>query len=47
MLEHDPHEGGVVIAGDAYPFDSRTPHRFRNVDDRPCEVVSACPPLYL
>lgn len=30
--------------GDAYYFDSRTPHRFRNLGDEPCEVVSACTP---
>ncbi len=49
MLEHQSHEGGVVIsgelevtvgdevrvlkAGDAYLFDSRVPHRFRNLSD--------------
>nr|WP_185985711.1 cupin domain-containing protein [Aureimonas mangrovi] len=37
----------ILKAGDAYLFDSRTPHRFRNVHDRPCEVVSACSPPYL
>lgn len=31
-------------AGDAYQFDSRLPHRFRNVADEVCEVVSACTP---
>lgn len=30
--------------GEAYYFDSRTPHRFRNVGDEPCEIVSACTP---
>jgi transcriptional regulator with XRE-family HTH domain len=30
--------------GDAYYFDSRTPHRFRNVGDEECEVVSANSP---
>ena len=30
--------------GGAYYFDSRLPHRFRNVDDEECEVVSACTP---
>tara|TARA_R110002110_G_scaffold83635_28_gene217174 strand:+ start:2744 stop:3289 length:546 start_codon:yes stop_codon:yes gene_type:complete len=30
--------------GDAYYFDSRLPHRFRNVDDEECEIVSACTP---
>ncbi|MEZ5840866.1 MAG: cupin domain-containing protein [Hyphomicrobiales bacterium] len=37
----------ILKAGDAYLFDSRQPHRFRNVGDRPCEVVSACTPPYL
>lgn len=30
--------------GDAYYFDSRLPHRFRNLGDDVCEVVSACTP---
>ena len=63
MLEHQSHEGGVVIsgelevtvggdvrvlkAGDAYLFDSRVPHRFRNISGEPCEVVSACSPPWL
>lgn len=34
----------VLSAGDAYYFDSRTPHRFRNLGDEECEVVSACTP---
>ncbi len=34
----------VLQAGDAYYFDSRTPHRFRNLGDEECEVVSACTP---
>jgi transcriptional regulator with XRE-family HTH domain len=33
--------------GDAYFFDSRMPHRFRNISDRPCIIVSACTPPYL
>ncbi len=37
----------VLTAGEAYLFDSRIPHRFRNVGDDPCEVVSACNPPYL
>lgn len=37
----------VLKAGDAYLFDSRKPHRFRNISDRPCEVISACTPPYL
>jgi mannose-6-phosphate isomerase-like protein (cupin superfamily) len=63
MLQHDSHEGGIVLrgalevtvgqrkqvlrAGDAYLFDSRIPHRFRNVGDNECEVVSACTPPWL
>lgn len=34
----------VLGPGDAYYFDSRLPHRFRNVGDEACEVVSACTP---
>ena len=34
----------VLRAGDAYYFDSRIPHRFRNVGDEECEIVSACSP---
>ncbi len=34
----------VLRAGDAYRFDSRLPHRFRNVSDELCELVSACTP---
>lgn len=30
--------------GDAYLFDSRLPHRFRNAGDEPCVVISACTP---
>jgi transcriptional regulator with XRE-family HTH domain len=39
--------GGQVRAlgpGDAYYFSSAVPHRFRNVGDEPCEIVSACTP---
>jgi transcriptional regulator with XRE-family HTH domain len=31
-------------AGDAYLFDSRIPHRFRNIGDETCVLVSACTP---
>ncbi|BDG02485.1 cupin domain-containing protein [Anaeromyxobacter oryzae] len=34
----------VLRAGDAYYFDSRIPHRFRNLGEEPCEIVSACTP---
>lgn len=37
----------LLKAGDAYIFDSRIPHRFRNVSDRPAEIISACTPPYL
>lgn len=37
----------ILKAGDAYLFDSRRPHRFRNVGDRPAELISACSPPYL
>ena len=30
--------------GDAYYFDSRLPHRFRNTGREECEIVSACTP---
>jgi transcriptional regulator with XRE-family HTH domain len=34
----------VLEAGEAYYFDSRLPHRFRNIGEEECEVVSACTP---
>ncbi|MCV6585000.1 MAG: cupin domain-containing protein [Marinibacterium sp.] len=34
----------VLGPGDAYYFDSRTPHRFRQVGPRKCRIVSACTP---
>lgn len=34
----------LLRPGDAYYFDSRLPHRFRNPGDEECEVVSACSP---
>jgi transcriptional regulator with XRE-family HTH domain len=34
----------VLGPGEAYYFDSRLPHRFRNLGEEPCEVVSACTP---
>lgn len=34
----------VLKAGEAYMFPSITPHRFRNVGETPCIVVSACTP---
>lgn len=37
----------VLEPGDAYLFDSRIPHRFRNIDTEECIIVSACTPPYL
>jgi mannose-6-phosphate isomerase-like protein (cupin superfamily) len=34
-------------AGDSFIFDSRRPHRFRNVTRSPATVISACTPPYL
>jgi len=34
----------VLRAGDAYLFNSRLPHRFRNTGNEECLVVSACTP---
>jgi len=34
----------VLKAGDGYLFDSRLPHKFRNVGDAECVIVSACTP---
>ena len=34
----------ILGPGDAYYFDSRTPHRFRQVGPKKCVVVSACTP---
>jgi transcriptional regulator with XRE-family HTH domain len=34
----------VLTSGDAYRFNSRLPHRFRNTGSDECVVVSACTP---
>lgn len=34
----------VLGPGDAYYFDSRIPHRFRNIGEEEVEMVSACSP---
>ena len=34
----------ILNTGDAYYFNSRLPHRFRNIGEQPCEIVSACTP---
>ncbi|TWI23755.1 cupin domain-containing protein [Mesorhizobium tianshanense] len=37
----------VLTPGDGYYFDSRVPHRFRNMADTPSEIISAVtPPTY-
>lgn len=36
----------VLGPGDAYYFDSRLPHRFRNIGEEECEIISACTPPY-
>lgn len=37
----------LLNEGDGYLFDSRLPHRFRNIADVPCEIVSALtPPVF-
>jgi mannose-6-phosphate isomerase-like protein (cupin superfamily) len=37
-------ETQVLGPGDAYYFDSRIPHRFRNIGEQDAEIVSACSP---
>lgn len=40
-------EVAILRAGDAYYFDSRLPHRFRNIGTRECVIVSAnTPPTF-
>ena len=34
----------TLSAGDAYRFNSRLPHRFRNTGSEDCIIVSACTP---
>jgi mannose-6-phosphate isomerase-like protein (cupin superfamily) len=34
----------VLSAGDAYLFNSRVPHRFRNTGSTECVLVTACTP---
>lgn len=34
----------VLSVGDAYYFDSSLPHRFRNLGDEDCEIISVCTP---
>lgn len=37
----------ILGPGDAYLFDSRIPHRFRNIGKTNCLLISACTPPYL
>lgn len=37
----------MLGTGDAYLFDSRLPHRFRNIGEEECIIISACTPPYL
>ncbi|MCB1337712.1 MAG: cupin domain-containing protein [Maritimibacter sp.] len=37
----------VLGPGDGYLFDSRAPHRFRNLGRVPARIISACTPPYL
>ncbi|MCP5197195.1 MAG: cupin domain-containing protein [Gammaproteobacteria bacterium] len=34
----------ILETGDAYYFDSRQLHRFRNLSDQECELISVCTP---
>ncbi|MCX7560824.1 cupin domain-containing protein [Sulfitobacter sp. F26204] len=34
----------VLREGEGYLFDSRLPHRFRNISDTTCRIISACTP---
>lgn len=37
----------ILYPGDAYLFDSRLPHRFRNPGKEDCVIVSACTPPWM
>ncbi|WP_300038421.1 cupin domain-containing protein [uncultured Roseobacter sp.] len=37
-------EVSVLGPGDGYLFNSRLPHRFRNIGEEVCEIISACTP---
>lgn len=40
-------ETQILRKGDGFYFDSRLPHRYRNIGNDPCEIVSALtPPTY-
>ena len=34
----------TIGPGDGYYFNSSTPHRFRNVTNKDCQIVSSCTP---
>lgn len=34
----------VLGPGDAYYYQSNLPHRFRNLSDKPCHIISVCTP---
>ena len=34
----------ILSAGEGYLFSSRLPHRFRNIAQEDCEIISACTP---
>jgi len=34
----------VLVEGEGYLFDSRLPHRFRNIGAEVCKIISACSP---
>ena len=36
----------ILGPGDAYLFDSKTPHRFRNLSSEDCVLVTACTPPF-
>lgn len=37
-------ETAILSKGDAYYFKSSQPHRFRNIWNEPCELITACTP---
>lgn len=37
----------ILKEGECYLFDSTIPHRFRNISDENCEMISACTPPYV
>lgn len=38
------HQQRILQSGDAYYFDSRQTHRFRNVGEEECQIISVCSP---